>query len=146
MSWICWIIIFNSKKPQSSRGYITLMDMIEYNLVAQMDWEAPFTKPNWMCELSSWPRTKQLPSLHYKEELISILTSSSLIHLHILFSSTPKTASSKSGIFQNSGDRKEMLFTIMTGWKSQSEKLHGLLINSSFYISSYKEKNIIISI
>lgn len=62
------------------------MDMIKYNIVFQMDREAPLTKHNWMCELSSSPRTKHLPSLCYTEELISILTSPLLIHWHILSS------------------------------------------------------------
>lgn len=77
---------FNNKNVSLFKGYINLMDVIKHNLVFQMDREAPLTKHNWMCELSSSPRTKQLPSLHYKEELISILTSPLLIHWHILSS------------------------------------------------------------
>lgn len=81
--------------------------MIKYNLVFQMDREDPLTKHNWMCELSSSPKTKQLPSLHYKEELISILTSPLLIHSHI-FSCYCYTNTLKSfSIFENSAVGEE---------------------------------------
>ena len=116
-----------------------------------MDREAPLTKHNWMCELSSSPRTKQLPSLHYRGELISILTSPLLIRSHALSSccctNTPQTI----WVLWNSMvERKKLtqdyltivrktvhtwviVHTLGGGWKaiSAKQRLHGPLVQEA---------------
>lgn len=116
-----------------------------------MDREAPLTKHNWMCELSSSPRTKQLPSLHYRGELISILTSPLLIRSHILSSccctNTPQTFwvfwnSMVEGkkltrdyltIIRKTAHTWVIVHSLGRGWKSISAKqqLHGPLIQEA---------------
>lgn len=146
--WLKWMDL--TANVSLFKGYINLMDMIKYNLVFQMDREAPLTKHNWMCELSSSPRTKQLPSLHYRGELISILTSPLLICSHILSSccctNTPQTfwvfwnsmvegkklTQDHLTIIRKTAQSWVIVHSLGRGWKAISAKqLHGPVIQEA---------------